>query len=126
VARFLSPAWVADLATAAERLEVEADDPVVVHQVVTGGPDGERGYRLRLAGGRVAVEADGGGDPDVTLTTDWPTAVALARGELAVTDAFMAGRLRVAGDLRALLRAGGALAGVDAVLAEVRDRTTWD
>jgi hypothetical protein len=38
----------------------------------------------------------------------------------------MAGRLRLAGDLRALLRAGGVLAALDAALASVRERTTWD
>jgi hypothetical protein len=126
MARFLSPAWLAELAEAAAGVVLEAGPPVLVQQVVTGTPSGDVRYGLRLAAGRVAVLPEGAPDPDVTLTTDWPTAVAVARGELAVTDAFMAGRLRVAGDLRALLRGGGALAGIDALFAEVRARTTWD
>jgi putative sterol carrier protein len=65
-------------------------------------------------------------EPDVTLTTDVVTARALARGESAVTDVFMAGRLRIAGDLRALMLAGGVLGALDEAFAAVRERTTWE
>jgi alkyl sulfatase BDS1-like metallo-beta-lactamase superfamily hydrolase len=126
VARFLSPAWVADLASAAGDVEVADGDPFTVQQVVVDGPDEPVRWALRVARGRVAVEAGGVGDADITLTTDRGTATALARGDLAVTDAFMAGRLRIAGDLRTLLRAGGVLGTLDAAFASVRERTSWD
>jgi putative sterol carrier protein len=125
VARFLSPEWVADLAAVAKGVEVEGED-VTVQQVVEG--DGAEPVRwgLRVAGGRVTVEAGPVPDPDVTLTTDRATATALARGEAAVTDVFMAGRLRIAGDLGALLQAGGVLGALDDAFAGVRERTTWE
>ena len=126
MARFLSPAWLDELAAAAGNVEVAADEAVTVQQVVVDGADGPVTWALRVAGGRVAVAGGGLADPDVTLTTDRATATAVARGDLAVTDAFMAGRLRVAGDLRALLRAGGVLGAVDVAFASVRGRTTWD
>jgi putative sterol carrier protein len=126
VARFLSADWVADLASATGDVEVADGDPFTVQQVVVDGSDEPVRWALRVAGGRVAVEAGGVGDADVTLTTDRATATALARGELAVTDAFMAGRLKVGGDLRALLRAGGVLGALDAAFASVRARTSWD
>ena len=126
MARFLSADWLGDLAAAAGGVEVPPEGTVTVQQVVTDD-DGEAvRWALRVADGRVAVEAGGVRDPDVTLTADKATATALARGDLAVTDAFMAGRLRIAGDLRALLRAGGVLGTVDAAFASVRERTTWD
>jgi putative sterol carrier protein len=125
MARFLSPAWVADLAAAAGDVEVAADVAMTVQQVVVDGAGEPVRWTLRVAGGRVAVEAGGVGDPDVTLTTDRATATALARGEVAITDAFMAGRLRVAGDLRTLLRAGGVLGALDEAFASVRERTDW-
>jgi putative sterol carrier protein len=105
---------------------VPAEEAVTVQQVVVDEGTEPVRWALRVAGGRVAVEVGGVADPDVTLTTDRATATALARGELAVTDAFMAGRLRVAGDLRSLLRAGGALGAVDAAFASVREGTTWE
>ena len=126
MARFLSDEWVADLASATGGVEVADGDPFAVQQVVTDGVAQPVRWALRVAGGRVVVEPGGVADADVTLTTDRATASALARGELAVTDAFMAGRLRVAGDLRALLRAGGVLGVLDAAFASVRDRTSWD
>lgn len=122
MARFLSPDWVADLASAAGEVAVPDGEPFTVQQVV----DGDVRWALRVAGGRVAVEGGAVPDPDVTLTTDRATATAVAQGQVAVTDAFMAGRLRIAGDLRTLLRAGGVLGALDAAFASVRERTTWD
>jgi putative sterol carrier protein len=126
VARFLSPAWVEELAAAAEGVSMAAGEPLTVQQMVVDGSGETVRWTLRVTDGRVAVVAGGVDDADVTLATDRATAVALARGDEAVPDAFMAGRLRVAGDLRALLRAGGALGAVDAAFAAVRARTTWD
>lgn len=126
MARFLTPAWVADLATAATGVEVAADESLTVQQVVAEAGGEPVRWALRVGGGRVAVEPGGVAEPDVTLTTDRATATALARGELAITDAFMAGRLRVAGDLRTLMRAGGVLGALDEAFAAVRERTAWD
>src|SRR5215207_9512425 len=128
MARFLTPAWVAELAAAAEGVAVEPGEPLTVQQVVVdgSGPEAEIRWALRVADGGVAVVSGAVPDADVTLTTDRATAVALARGVQAVPDAFMAGRLRLAGDLPALFRAGAALGAVDAAFAAVRARTTWD
>src|SRR5829696_6261908 len=125
MARFLSPEWVADLAAAAGEVEVPDGEPFTVQQVVAG-EEGDVRWALRVAGGRVAVESGAVADPDVTLAPDRSTAVDVARGQLVVTDAFMAGRLRLAGDLGALLRAGAVLGALDAALASVRERTTWE
>ncbi len=119
--RFLSPEWLDDLAGAASGVEVDAGTPVTVEQVV----DGQVRYRLRVGDGRVAVVRDDG-PSDVSLRTDLTTAVALARGELAPTDALLAGRLRLAGDVKALRRAAPALASLDAALTELRATTTYD
>lgn len=119
--RFLSPAWLDDLAAAAAGVEADAGAPVTVEQMV----DGEARYRLRVSDGGVAV-LPGAGDADVQLRTDRATAVALARGELAATDALLAGRLRLAGDVKALRRAAPALAKMDTALAQMRAQTTWE
>jgi len=126
MARFLSPEWVADLAAAADGVDVEDGDVTVQQVIAVDGTDEPVRWGLRVAGGRVAVVAGAVPDADVTLTTDRATATSLAKGEAAVTDVFMAGRLRIAGDLRALLRAGGVLGALDEAFAAVRERTTWD
>lgn len=126
MARFLSAEWVADLAAAAGGVEVADGAPFTVQQVVVDETGEDVRWAIRVGDGGVAVEPGGSAAADVTLTSDRSTATALARGDLAVTDAFMAGRLRVAGDLRVLLRAGGVLGTLDDAFAAVRERTTWD
>ncbi|HZB70950.1 MAG TPA: SCP2 sterol-binding domain-containing protein, partial [Acidimicrobiales bacterium] len=113
------------LASATGGLEIADGEPFTVQQVVVDGGGDPVRWALRVHDGRVAVEAGAVTDPDVTLTTDRATATALARGELAITDAFMAGRLRVAGDLRTLMRAGAVLGALDEAFAAVRARTDW-
>ncbi|HEX2578056.1 MAG TPA: SCP2 sterol-binding domain-containing protein [Aquihabitans sp.] len=126
---FLSPAWVAALHDAAsrdQRLAAAAGDvSLVVEQHVTGGPAGNVTYHVVLDHGRVAVAhgpAPAPG-PDLRLVQDHATAVGIADGTGSAQRAFMAGRLRVGGDLRALLRHQEVLAGLHDVFAEVRATT---
>jgi predicted lipid carrier protein YhbT len=118
VPAFLSDEWVDALAAAASGASVDPDVTLAVRQVV-----GDVGWTVRVAGGHVTVDRDA--DADVTITTDRETAAALLRGELATQDAFAAGRLRLGGDLGALLAAAGALSGLDATYAGVRADTTY-
>ena len=95
-----------------------------IQQVVRDGAD-DRCYTVRVDDGQVTVAA--GRDPaaDVTLTEDTGTAGALARGEMGPQEAFMTGRIRVAGDIPALMACYEALAGLGEVFAAVRRVTTW-
>ena len=128
VARFLSPAWLAALNEAAAGDEARAATAglsLTLQQRVTGGPDGDVAYALRIDRG--TVEVTPGEDPgaDAAFSQDWATAVAVARGELPAATAFVAGRIKVAGRLDALLRHQGALAHLERALAPVRERTTY-
>lgn len=120
---FLSDEWIAEVARRvgadARFTSAIAGVEATLRQVVTA-PDGDRAYWIRIAGGAVEV---GGGDPgtvDVTVTQDYPTAVAMARGELNPVTAFMTGRLKVDGSMGVLMKLqpavsalSGALAGMD-------------
>lgn len=129
MARYLSPAWLAEVdavARASERTaEVVDGVRLVVQQVVTGGPEGEVRYAVRIEDGAVSVVPGEAADADVTVREDYDTAVALHRGELRAPVAFMAGRVVVSGNTQALLGAQAALHRLDAVFAGVRDRTTY-
>jgi hypothetical protein len=80
------------------------------------------GGRARVLPGAAALGAP---EPDVTLTSDWATAVAIATGGLAVLDAFTAGRLVVRGAVDLLREQAPALAGLHAAFARVRASTTY-
>ncbi|MBW3548302.1 MAG: SCP2 sterol-binding domain-containing protein [Actinobacteria bacterium] len=127
--RFLSPEWMAEASAAAatspELAEASAGVHLVVQQVVTGGPDGDVRYVVSLSDGRARFGAGEAADADVAFTTDWETAVAVATGASSAQDAFASGRLRVRGDVTALLRHARALDGLHAVFAGLRERTTY-
>lgn len=130
--RFLSPQWIADAADAAaastasgELSEATAGVRLVVQQVVTGGPEGDVSYVVSIDGGRVGLRPGRAEAPDVTFTSDWATAVAMATGATGALEAFTTGRLQVNGDIGVLLRHGSAFSGLDAVFAGLRERTTY-
>ncbi|MCU1378591.1 MAG: hypothetical protein JWN29_1574 [Acidimicrobiales bacterium] len=115
---FLSDEWVEALAAAAATAEVDPAATLAVRQVVD-----DVSWTVRVAGGQVTIDRDD--SADLTIATDRATAEALVRGDLAIQDAFAAGRLRLGGDLSKLLAAANGLAGLDAAYAGVRADTTY-
>lgn len=127
--RFLSSEWIEEAAAAAESspelAAATAGAHLTVQQIVGEGPDGDVHYVVSVHDGRVMLRA--GDDPaaDVTFTLGWDTAVAMATGTLGAQEAFTTGRMKLEGDVPALLRHGPALAGLDSVFASLRSRTTY-
>ncbi len=120
MARFLSEEWFALL----EGLPVSPDVDARVGYVITGGPAGEVRYVLAAHDGRLRVAPDG--PTDITVRTDHATAVELATGRCTAHDAFLAGKVRFAGDLGRLQSLTAAVAARGDALAAVRDATTHD
>ena len=94
MARFLSAEWIDVVRTAAPTV-----GDATVECAVTGGPDGD--VKLHAAGNDVALGALA--NADVSLTVPYPEAIAIARGELEPSVAFMQGRMKTAGDPGKLL-----------------------
>ena len=128
MARFLTDEWFADLRAAASTEEVgkaAAGVELRLAQVVTGGPDGDRRYTVAVAGGTVDVRPGNGHPADATFTEDYETAAAIHRGDLSPQEAFMTGRIRVSGNIAALIAGQDALARLAPALAGVRPSTTY-
>jgi predicted lipid carrier protein YhbT len=101
---FLSQGWVDLQAALGAELPERPGATARIAVVVTGGPDGEVGYVQNVRDGRVAAVTLGRADDvDVTLTQTHADAVAIARGELDANAAFMQGRVKVVGDMGALM-----------------------
>jgi hypothetical protein len=135
--RFLSADWFAEVARdgppepASAGQNAAGENQLVLEQVVHGTPHGEVRYRV-VARDRTAriepVAAARNGPstaPDLTISCDWTTAVAVAQGSLSTQAALMAGRLRVHGNLARLSGWAADLLGLDPVPPEVRRRTTY-
>lgn len=128
MAAFLSEEWIADLdrtlASSPGLARAAADVRLTIQQVIGDGQD-RRAYVVRIDRGRVGAQT--GFDPaaDVTITQDLVTATEVARGALSAQAALMLGRIRLRGDVRALLGGFQCLVEADPVLAVLRQRTEW-
>ena len=123
---FLSEEWFATVA--AETPPRPGRPEAVLEQVVEGAPAGRVTYRVELddSSARIVwpVPADAA-DPDLRVTCDWSTAVAVAKGELSTQRALMQGRLRVRGNPGRLSELVSVLRDVDPVPSSVRRSTTY-
>jgi putative sterol carrier protein len=128
VAEYLSRAWIEDLNQVAATVDPPVSDPVrapvCVQQVVTGGANGEVAYAIRV-GDRLEVIVGRVSAPDVTITEDVATAVAVGRGDVSPQDALLAGRVRVSGNVAALVGVQPALVRLSGIFDAVRLRTTF-
>ena len=126
MAEFLSPEWIAELDVALRAAENADDGPLTLEQVVSDVP--RRGvvrYRLVLSHGAAVVSESNDARVDVRLTTDYETAVAIARGDANAQVALAFGRLRIGGDSDALVRHADQLARLADVNAQLRRTTTF-
>jgi SCP-2 sterol transfer family protein len=98
---------------------------LTVQQNVTGGPLGDIGYFLKLDTGEAKMQIGQVGDADVTITQDYDTAVAIARGELNAQNAFMTGKLKVSGNIAKLMQHQAAFSGLENALKPLQEETTY-
>ncbi|HTU39567.1 MAG TPA: hypothetical protein VMF35_16325 [Acidimicrobiales bacterium] len=147
MARYLSPEWVESFDDALRALDLSdavaaagagslaaADGTFSVVQVVTGVPDEVRGpdggdevrVVLSVADGHAHLVLDHAGTQGgtATIVLGYDEALAMARGELDPADALAAGRVRVRGDLAALVAGQDVLAAAALRLGATLDGLT--
>jgi hypothetical protein len=136
--RFLSPEWFDAVrvhsgrepqgsSNAPHTIHGPHPDRLVLEQVVTGSPYGNVRYFVVVENKAARLVEPGFARQvaDLTITTDWETATAMAKGELATQAALMQGRLRVRGNMTKLAGRAAELAGLDPVPEAVRKATTY-
>jgi hypothetical protein len=127
--RYLSPEWLAAAADAiahdAGLQEAARDISLTLEQTVTDGPDGTVSWHIVLDNGTTRLVPGRAPHADLRFTTTWPTACAIALGELAAPTAFMEGRLRVGGNLTLLIGQQQKLSTIHDVLGDLRSATTF-
>ena len=123
--RYLSPEWLDAAGAAARGGEAVNGERLVVQHIVEGGPDGDVAYHVELGGGGAAVRPGTADAPDVTFRQSYATAVDVAQGRRSAKEAFLAGEVRVGGDVTRLLGRDAAFETLEGALASLRDRTTF-
>jgi hypothetical protein len=127
VAAFLSPEWIADVDRALRNSPGQIDGAraaIVVEQVVTDTPRGDVRFHIFLEPGGGSAHEGPAVDAHLRITIDFPTAVALLRGDTNAQHALATGRMKLYGDLDVLAHRAGELASVTDVFAAVRATTT--
>lgn len=70
---------------------------------ISDAPSGEIRYYLSASDGAAEVSVGELADADVTIGQNYETAIGIAKGDLNVQTAFMAGKLKVEGNLAKLM-----------------------
>ncbi len=128
---FLSDEWIAE----ARKIRAEFQgktapitNPVRINLVITEVPTaGQMDAHVDTSSGEPDIERGHLENPDVTVTLDYATAKALlvdANGQAAMT-AFMAGKVRVDGDMAKLMamQGGAPLGETEELAARIREIT---
>ncbi|MEQ1872631.1 MAG: hypothetical protein ABL953_02800 [Ilumatobacteraceae bacterium] len=129
VIRYLSLEWLEALTAeveANEALQLLAQEySIGVTQVVTGGPEGTVIYHLQVGDGVARFGAGDAEPEDVRMEQTWETAVGVATGELNAQEAFIKGRILLTGSQQRLVESQPVFGALDAVFANVRERTEY-
>lgn len=121
---YLSPAWfdAADRALRADAGLATASRGIhLVLQQTVDDPEPATTWHIRVDDGEVSLAVGEAADATVTFRCDRATAVDVQQGRTSAQAAFMAGHLRVGGDVGALLAHQELLAGLGDVLAPLRE-----
>ncbi len=86
---------------------------------VTEAPDGDLEYHVTIKDGAATIAGGTSESPDVTVTNSYQTAVGISTGELNTQMAFMTGKLKVAGNMAALMRHQGVINQFAAALSDL-------
>ncbi|MCA1840428.1 MAG: SCP2 sterol-binding domain-containing protein [Actinomycetota bacterium] len=92
---------------------------VSIQNVVTDTPEGEVKNWLKLADGTPEVGLGELEGADATVTQSYETAVSIAKGELNGQNAFMQGKLKIAGNMMKVMQLQGFLQAFGAAANEI-------
>jgi len=129
VVRYLSLAWIdalsQEVAKSSELAALAGTHEIGVTQVVTGGPEGDVTYHLRLGDGNASFGAGPADAEDVRMQQSWDTATAVAIGDLNAQEAFIKGLIKLSGNQQKLIESQPVFAALDAVFTTVREQTEY-
>jgi len=128
VIAYLSDAWIDALDAALDASSaIRALAPLALEQVVEGAPWGDVRYRLTIdaPGAHARRARDDDPAPDLSFTTDYPTAVAIAQGRENAQSALAAGRLQIGGNVGVLTSRAELWGAIDDAAATVRAQTIY-
>ncbi len=80
-----------------------SDIELTIQFTVTDAPSGDVHYHFVASGGSAHVSTGELEEPELEITNDYETAVAISKGELNTESAFFSGKLKATGNLAKLM-----------------------
>jgi putative sterol carrier protein len=118
--KFLSDEWLSEVESrlnSNEGFQTAAKGQAArLQQQISGTPMGDVTYGFVLDGGKVSMAKGEIENPEATVSQDYDTAVAVSKLELSGQQAFMQGKLKVAGNLMKIMQLQGTLAAMPPAL----------
>ena len=100
MSKWLSQEWLDETRKMAEGQPERPGASARMQYVVTGAPDGDIDYYWVLENGKISESQLGRlDDAEGTLTTGYPDALKIQKGELDANAAFMQGKVKVTGNM---------------------------
>ena len=121
--KFLSQEWAEQISVAlnssAEFRSAATSKGVGLQQVVRDAPEGEIRYYFALEDGDASIALGELTNPDATVEQSYETAVAMSRGEIGASQAFMQGKLKISGNMMKLMQLQGVLGAMPSAIKTV-------
>ena len=112
-AKFLTDDWLTGLESTVNAhdgfKDAVASVSLKLQFKVTDVDGGDVDYSIVIGDGSAAINGGTIDDADATITNNYETAAAISKGELNTQMAFMTGKLKVSGNMAALMMNQGAL-----------------
>ena len=90
-----------------------------LQMVISGAPQGDVRYWLRIADGSASAGLGDLPDADVTISQSYETSAQVNKGELDGQKAFMQGKVKISGKMLKMMQLRGPLTQVQAALATI-------
>ena len=90
-----------------------------LQMVISGAPQGDVRYWLRIADGSASAGLGDLADADVTISQSYETSARVSQGELDGQKAFTQGKVKISGKMLKMMQLQGPLAAVQKALATI-------
>lgn len=121
--KYLSEEWIKEVNNRLQSNEAVASaakgQNLIIQNVITDTPDGEKKTFLRITDGAPEIGLGEVEGAEATVTQNYETSVAVAKGELNSQAAFMQGKIKVQGNMMKLMTIQPFLQALGKVIGEI-------